>query len=66
MPVAIYKKPQYCQICVRQFVSNPSDKEQTCSQIGAIAMVGGAICAECGEDLDENGLFPGEYGYKEN
>ena len=49
-----------CTCCARQFVSNDESTDRTICKKFAKADVDGAICHECGKDLDENGNFPGE------
>lgn len=49
-----------CVCCCRQAVSYPANDNYIVSSEGAKAAIGGVFCADCGIDLDENGLFPEE------
>lgn len=52
-----------CECCGRQIVSYKID-DQYCIGGGLPKMLGFGkyCCHKCGEDLDENGLFPEERG----
>lgn len=49
-----------CVVCGRQVVSYAANDKYIVGHIGAKAAIGGVFCIDCGEDLDENGLFPEE------
>ena len=49
-----------CVVCCRQVVSYNANDEYIVGAEGAKAAIGGVFCVDCGEDLDENGLFPEE------
>ena len=56
-----YKK---CCCCTRQIVGyTVHTKDKYCCNMPATIMgLGKYCCKECSQDLDENGLFPGENG----
>ena len=55
----------YCACCGRQVIQSnliQSTKYYISSQYSKHNFGNTVICRECGEDLDENGNFPEEYG----
>lgn len=59
--------PQYCACCGRQIVDYPANEEHIVGG-GRVVPMGptlGVACHMCAQDLDENGNFPNEPGYKD-
>lgn len=56
----------YCCVCGRQIIKSGEISDRTTSPPVTLMGPNQYACSVCASELDENGLFPGESGYKEN